>query len=208
LDAFYLNPSHIADRGVFRLGLGSGHDTDEVRVLIGIAGRPLLALLLSLAAALGLPLLPFLAEDFLLSLVGRVVWARIHSQHLPALAATAAESTVSIAAATTASARAFAGFTDGDRSALDVFAVQRLDGALRAGIGRHLDECEPTGPARVAIEDDLHLGHLVTHRRECLAQVGLGGRIRQVAYVEFLSHFHLLLSARLIPSTTQQRLAP
>jgi cell wall-associated NlpC family hydrolase len=86
-----------------------------------------------------------------------------------AAATTAAAEAATATAATTAAARTLARLADGNRTTLQILTVEILDGVECAGIGRHLDEGKTTGTARVAIKNQLHLGHIMAGCYECIA---------------------------------------
>jgi hypothetical protein len=120
---------------------------------------------------------------------------------LPALLTTAtatAEATAVSTTTTTAAAAAkaatatavgtLASFANRNRTTLELFAVQRLHGVLRTGVSRHLNEREAAWATGVAIEHKLHFRHVMTCRHERIAEIRLGGRVRQIANVKSLSH--------------------
>jgi hypothetical protein len=181
-------------------GLRAGHDASDIRIFFGVERVLRLTLGLTLLPSLGLLLLPLLPSNFFSSLLGCVVRARFHSLLLPALLTTATTTAKAAAiSATTATAAAaeaatstavgtLARFADRNRTTLELFAVQRLHGVLRAGVRRHLDEGEATRPTGVAIEHQLHFRNVMARRHERITKIRLGGRIRQVANVKSLSH--------------------
>ena len=75
------------------------------------------------------------------------------------------------------------GFVDGDRSTVDLGAVQGLDRGPTFLVVVHRDESEAAGTARLAISDD---GHFVDPavRSKLLHERVLGGGIRQVTHVQ------------------------
>jgi hypothetical protein len=75
------------------------------------------------------------------------------------------------------------GFIDGDRPAADLVEVQIPNGVGGLGTVSHLDECETTGPTRLAVLDDVHFRHFAVLAKR-LAEVILGGRMRQIAHVD------------------------
>src|SRR5271165_2324417 len=69
--------------------------------------------------------------------------------------ATTATTVPTAATALPAAFLARLGFVDGQRSAVMLLAVERLNGGLGFLVAAHLDEAEPLGAAGVAILDDL-----------------------------------------------------
>src|SRR5262249_2760907 len=76
------------------------------------------------------------------------------------------------------------GLVDRQPAALELGAVHRLDGGLRA-VG-HLDEPEPAAAARLPVADHLGLGDRPV-LAEQLVEVGRRGRERQVSDVQILA---------------------
>src|SRR5689334_14451169 len=70
-----------------------------------------------------------------------------------AVAATTA--TAAVAAAPARTSFAGLGLVNREVPAVVVTPVEALDGGLRLGLGVHLDEPEPLGAVRVAVDDDL-----------------------------------------------------
>src|SRR6185295_3193281 len=110
----------------------------------------------------------------------------------PAVAATTATTAVAAAgavAATAARARgALAGLADVDGTALDLAAAQLLGGGAGLGVAAHLDEGEAARPARVAIENDLHLHDVPAPLGKDLSQFLFSDVVGQISDVEPRSH--------------------
>src|SRR4051812_2850779 len=88
----------------------------------------------------------------------RPLGARRAGRSIAAAAATITAATAAATAAVTTAARtgfAGLGFVNGEVPAVVLAGVEPLDGRLRLGVGGHLDEPEPLGAVRVAIDDDL-----------------------------------------------------
>jgi hypothetical protein len=109
----------------------------------------------------------------------------------PTAAAAAAEATTTTT--TTASRSALASLADADGTPLELAAVQGLDDLVGFIIGAHLDEGEAARPAGVPVEHNLHLGHVLAPFGEDIAQLCFGSVVRQIAYIQPISHFVLLL---------------
>jgi hypothetical protein len=105
---------------------------------------------------------------------------------LVALATAAAAATAATAAATTRGA--LARLTDGERTTPERLAVERVDRRLRLRVGRHLDEGEAARPPGLPIGHDLHFLYLPTILFEECPQLCLFALVREVPYVQSLSH--------------------
>src|SRR5206468_7433871 len=97
-------------------------------------------------------------------------------------AATAARATPAAAALL-----ARLGLVDCQGSALDVFAVQRLNGRLGLLVRLHLHEAEPLRPASVAVHDDLRGLHRAV-RREHLFERAVRNLVGKVTHIQLLAH--------------------
>jgi hypothetical protein len=103
-----------------------------------------------------------------------------------------ASASITTAAAPTAAARGRTPLTsnvDGDRSAIESRAVQRLDGALGIFVRPILDETKATGLPRGPVDDDAS--------RSYLAELGEGflkllvhRRVSQIAHIQPVSHYY------------------
>jgi hypothetical protein len=119
-----------------------------------------------------------------------------------ATAASTAEATA--AAATTAAAAAAAAtaalhrFIHAERAAAELLSVERCDRCLRVFVARHRHEREPARTAGLAIHYDRDLFDRSTFFTERSTELVLGRRVRQVSNVEFLTHFSIRLSVRLL----------
>src|SRR5262245_16456189 len=115
----------------------------------------------------------------------------------PTAHAAPAAATVSTAAAVPATAAAARlaglGLVDRQRTALEVEAVERLDGGVGFLVVRHFDESEPPRAVGLAVHDDLRAGHLPV-LREDLEQVVRRAAPGQVADVDILRHTQRTLS--------------
>ncbi len=105
---------------------------------------------------------------------------RVTETLLPALAAAA---TAAAAAATGALTR----FVDREGAAVELGAVQLVNGVLSIGGAAHFDEAEAAGLTGHAVGHELS-GDDLAVTREGLAELGLGGVVRKVADVESISH--------------------
>src|SRR5262245_40146406 len=119
----------------------------------------------------------------------RIAWIRFGRLVAPAAAAAVAAAAataaaVAAAAATTAAAFLRTRFVDGQRPAVDLIAVHRLDGGLSLGVAAHLDEAEPLGTAGVAVHDHLRRLHGAVGL-EHLLQIAVTDTVGQVAHVQF-----------------------
>src|SRR5207248_4108812 len=105
----------------------------------------------------------------------------------PAVAAAPAAVAAPAAAAAAAPVGLGPGLVDRQGPPLDLLAVQRGDGGLGLLVGGHLDEAEPLGPARVAVDDHLRRLHTAV-RPEHLLQITVADAVGQVAHVQLLAH--------------------
>src|ERR1043166_2366367 len=98
------------------------------------------------------------------------------------------------AAATTAAATVFTGLgeVDGEATAFDHRAVERLDGVLRLLVRGHLDEAEAARATRLPIGDDAGAGHGSVVGEE-LSEGVVGGVEGEVADVELVFGHGLFL---------------
>jgi hypothetical protein len=78
---------------------------------------------------------------------------------------------------------AWLGFTDREGTALEVFAVEALNSGLRRTAVWHVDEPKAFGAAGVPVGNKINLVHRPI-RLEELAQVMIGGGIRQIPYID------------------------
>ena len=103
------------------------------------------------------------------------------------LAASAAEASATIAAATTATgASALLRLVHSQRAAVDFAAVQGFDGGRRARRVAHLHEGEAARAPGLTIGDDVHRVHRAV-LLEKSAQLLVGGRKGKVSYVDLLA---------------------
>src|SRR5688500_4470744 len=113
----------------------------------------------------------------------------------PAISTAAAAAPVSAAAGTSAAASATAapalgtvlGLVDAQRAAVEVGAVHLLDRRLGRLGGRHLDEGESARSPGLPLDHQLDLDDLA-ELGEGVTEGLVGGRERQVTYVESISH--------------------
>src|SRR5262249_32430907 len=117
----------------------------------------------------------------------RLVAAAAATAAAPTTAAVAAAAPAESAAAPTAAVGLGPGLVDGQGTAFDLGAVQRLDGRLRFLVGPHLHEAESLGPVRVPIDDHLSR-HDAAVRLEHLLQVAVADAVGQVPHVQLLAH--------------------
>jgi hypothetical protein len=75
---------------------------------------------------------------------------------------------------------------------LKVFAVELLDGGLRAFVGRHLDEAEAARALRLAVGHDVGGADLACLRKQFVKFVA-GRAERKVSHVESRSHVSFIL---------------
>jgi hypothetical protein len=99
----------------------------------------------------------------------------------------AAAATTAIPSATAAPFIAGPGFIHTQGASFNLLAVQLADGVLRIGFGSHGHKGESAGFAREFILHEQHFGYGASLRKHIL-QLELGGRERQVAYVQSVSH--------------------
>src|SRR6185369_706472 len=107
---------------------------------------------------------------------------------LVALATAATTAAATATAPATAAWGALARLTDGQRATTERLAVERVHCRLRLGIGCHLDECEAARPPGLPIGHDLHFLHLPAVLLEEGSQLRLLALVREVPYVQSLSH--------------------
>src|SRR4051794_36120836 len=113
---------------------------------------------------------------------------------LPATAATTAATAVAATStaaapsttAATAAARTLLGLVHGQRAALKLSGVEVADRVGGFRIGRHLDEAEASRTTRVAVHDQLGLGHSARLREE-VAQIHFGGVEGEITNVQSLA---------------------
>src|SRR5213595_859635 len=86
-----------------------------------------------------------------------------------------------------AAAGALARLADVQGPALELFAVQLLDGLLRLARRAHLDEAEAAGPSGVAVRDDGRRGD-GSRLREQRLQVGTRRVERKIPHEDLLTH--------------------
>src|SRR5688572_29038421 len=121
-----------------------------------------------------------------------VLVGRARSLRLPAIAsaATAAVAAAATAAAATTTRSLRFGFVDFDLPAVERSAIQLLNGSLRFGVARHLDEAEAFALTGITIADDGDRSDRAAFA-ERIAHALFGHGIRQVADVEFSAHGYL-----------------
>jgi hypothetical protein len=106
--------------------------------------------------------------------------------------AATAESTTTAAESTAAAAlRTRTGFVHDKRTAAEIGAVQCSDCLLCLIAIGHLDKCEPAGTSSVPVHHQVHGLHFAVGFKRP-ADVILGGRERQISYVQSL-HGKILL---------------
>jgi len=81
----------------------------------------------------------------------------------------------------------WSGFVDGERTPVDLLAVQGGNGCLGLLTTAHFDETETFRAACVPVHDDLGRLHRTVRGKQVL-QIAVGHVIRQIADVQFLSH--------------------
>src|SRR5438094_6084983 len=101
--------------------------------------------------------------------------------------AAAAPAAGPVAAPATAAAGALPRLADVQGPALELFAVQVLDGLLRLARRAHLDEAEAAGPSGVAVRDDGRRGD-GSRLREQRLQVGARRVERKIPHEDLLTH--------------------
>src|SRR5262249_4604964 len=94
---------------------------------------------------------------------------------------------VTTPAAATAAFLPRPGFIDRQGPAIDLFAVERLNGRLSFCVAAHLHEAESLRPAGIPVHNHLCRLHGAVRLAE-LAQSAVGHAVGQVAYVQLLGH--------------------
>jgi hypothetical protein len=112
-----------------------------------------------------------------------------------AAATTVAAAVSATATATIATAAAISSgtsFVNRQITAVEVLAVELLDGRSRFFRGRHLDKAETSRATRHAIFYDLSRFN-ITRLGKVVAQIIAGRLEREISHVEFCSHFFSVL---------------
>src|SRR5580698_6190290 len=110
-------------------------------------------------------------------------------------ATTAAVASATTAAAATWARAAFASFVDRDRPAVNLLAVQSLDGLVAGIVGLHLHETKAARTAGIAVGNDFSRAHRSMGAEQTL-QSGRSRRPREITDVDLLRHHNILYAGQ------------
>jgi len=119
----------------------------------------------------------------------------------PATATATAVTAAATAAAAAATRFAGSGLVDRQGSAIVLLLVEAIDGRLRLGVARHLDETKTSASAGIPVRNDLGAFDRTEFRKN-LFQIRARNVIAQIPNIQFPSHFESPVRGRRARSLT------